>query len=173
MSSDKVLAALRGKRAELANRHAALAAEVTGLKHDLEHLDKTIELFTPAPGSRKPMARPVLLPGVRPGQTARLALDLLRTAPGPMTAQEIAHRLCEHRGVQPEAEVIARVSNSLVMALRQYERRGVVVEVGRTTLRAVLWQVAEVSPLSRDGVAANNRRSPRWGGTPRPDGLTV
>jgi hypothetical protein len=32
------------------------------------------------------------------------------------------------------------------MALRPYERRGVVVEVGRTTLRAVLWQVAEDQP---------------------------
>jgi len=146
MSSDQVLAALRGKRAELTNRHAALAAELASLKHDLEHLDRTIELFTLEPGSRKPLARPLLLPGVRPGQTARLALDLLRTAPEPMTAQEIARRLCEQRGVQPAAEVIARVSNSLVMALRQYERRGVVVEAGRTALRAVLWQVAEAQP---------------------------
>jgi hypothetical protein len=112
----------------------------------LEHLDRTIELFTPEPGCRKPMARPALLPGIRPGQTGRLALDLLRTAPVPMTAQQMAHQLCEQRGVQPEAEVIARVSNALVMALRQYERRGIVVEVGRTAVRAVLWQLAEAQP---------------------------
>jgi hypothetical protein len=143
MSSDVVVAALRGKRADLANRRAALVAELTGVEHDLEHLDRTIQLFTSEPGSTKTMARPVLLPGVRPGQTARLALDVLRTAPGPMTAQEIAHRLCEQRGVRPEAGVIARVSNALVMALRQYERRGVVVEVGRTAVRAVLWQRPE------------------------------
>ena len=93
------------------------------------------------------MARPVLLPGIRPGQTGRLALDILRTAPGPMTAQQIAHQLCEQRGVQSEAEVIARVSNALVMALRHYERRGIVVEVGRTAVRAVLWQVAEDQPV--------------------------
>ena len=139
MVADGVLEALTGKQAELALRREVIAAELATLDRALEHRDGTIHLFRAdreRNGSKRPetntIQRPFLLPGVRPGQTARLALDMLRTAAAPMTAQDIARRLCEQRGVEADAKVIVRLSNALIMALRQYERRGLVTEVGRT-----------------------------------------
>ncbi len=155
MAADGVLEALTGKRAELALQREAVAAELATLDRALEHLDGTIHLFRAdreRNGSKRPdtnaLQRPFLLPGVRPGQTARLALDVLRTATAPMTAQDIARQLCEQRSVEADAAVIGRLSNALIMALRQYERRGLVTEVGRTALRAVLWRLAEDQPTA-------------------------
>lgn len=89
MAEDELVATLRLKRAELASRRELLVSELTVLEADLGHVDGVLRLFAPSAellkGGRKPPARPFLLPGVRPGETARVALEVLRAASAPRT----------------------------------------------------------------------------------------
>jgi hypothetical protein len=147
MGMSLVMSALTAKRAELAARQEQLRRELAVVEGALGHLDGTIAVFDPtfdllAIQPARPR-RTAGLPGLKPGEVGRLALDLLRTAPEPLVTQDIARAICARRNLDASPAFLDRLSRTLVGSLRHHQSRGLVVEAGRTTKLAVLWHLAD------------------------------
>jgi hypothetical protein len=89
------VSALTRKRAELAGEIQAAEVRLRELRANLAHVDATIRLFAPdypiaqiAPKKPQP-ERPVLF---EKGELGRTILDILRTAPEPMTVAQMRAR---------------------------------------------------------------------------------
>jgi hypothetical protein len=129
MGDTYVISGLRKKRAELSGELIAAEKRVLQLRADLDCLDGTIRLFDPEaePRKIKPVqARRVTGPIPR-GQGSRAILDMLRSAPEPMTAREIADRLAADYGIDAAnagamKALVAKVRNTLT------HQRGLVSE---------------------------------------------
>ena len=122
------IAALQSKRAELAARLADLESQAVPIRADICHLDAAIAIMR---GRDVPRMRAQHRPEWF-ANLGRLILDVLRGAPEPMTAREIAveiMRLAGHDvGDRQAVEIVAnRVRASLVRRVGLVER----VAVGR------------------------------------------
>ena len=101
MAEQHVIRALRDKRSELAGLVKGLEQKLGEHRTTLTHLDATLRLFDPQirPEEirpRQPRTRSVWF---RPGECLRLIYDVLRDAPEPLTAREIADRIVGMKGM--------------------------------------------------------------------------
>ena len=120
MAEPHVVAALKVKRAELSGSIADLEKRISQHRADLLHVDAVLRLFAPEfePATIPP--RPVRRPNswFKPGELARLLLEVLRTAPAPLSVREITMQVMERRGLDPQdartVELLRKlVSNAL------------------------------------------------------------
>jgi hypothetical protein len=92
---------LRDKRSELAGMVNRLEQELVERRASLTHLDATMRLFDP--GLRPEEIRPRRLRDrnawFRPGECLRLIYDVLRDAPKPLTARELAERIMDTKPI--------------------------------------------------------------------------
>src|SRR3954469_14076122 len=101
MAGPHVIAALRDKRAELSGGIADLEKRIGQHRADLLHVDAVLRLFAhdlepatcPATAVRQPRG------GFRPGELPRMVLDVLRTAPAPLSIRDITGQVMERRGL--------------------------------------------------------------------------
>ena len=117
MAEPHVVAALKDKRAELSGNIADLEKRIGQHRADLLHVDGVLRLFAP---EFEPATIAVRRPNswFKPGELARLVLDVLRTAPAALTVREITMQIMERRGLDPQdartAELLRKlVSNAL------------------------------------------------------------
>src|SRR3954449_13624413 len=106
MVEPHVVAALKDKRAELSGSIADLEKRIgqhrADLLHaDLLHVDAVLRLFAPEFEPSTILPRAVRRPNswFKPGELARLVLDVLRTAPAALTVREITMQIMERRGL--------------------------------------------------------------------------
>ena len=120
MAEPHVVAALKDKRAELSGSIADLEKRIGQHRADLLHVDGVLRLFAPEfePATIPP--RVVRRPNswFKPGELARLVLDVLRTASTPLSIREITVQIMERRGLDPQdartVELLRKlVSNAL------------------------------------------------------------
>jgi len=118
MAEPHVVAALKDKRAELSGSIADLEKRIGQHRADLLHVDGVLRLFAPEFEPATILPKAVRRPNswFKPGELARLVLDLLRTAP--LTVREITMQIMERRGLDPQdartAELLRKlVSNAL------------------------------------------------------------
>jgi hypothetical protein len=101
MTEPHVVAALRDKRAELSGTIADLEKRIGQHRADLLHVDAVLRLFAPdlEPAAIAPKA--VRRPNgwFKPGELARMVLDVLRVAPAPRSIREITVEVMERRGL--------------------------------------------------------------------------
>ena len=92
---------------------------------DVDALDGTIRLFAPDIVVQAVKVRPTpRRNGARPGDTARIVLDLLR-AEGPKTSRELIEAVMRHREMSTADRKLYVVMRNRVMAsLRGMEKRG-------------------------------------------------
>ena len=85
MAEPHVVAALRDKRAELSGTIVDLQKRLGQHRADLLHVDAVLRLFAPdlEPAAIGPKSVRRGNEWFRPGELARLVLDVLRTAPAP------------------------------------------------------------------------------------------
>src|SRR3954466_16374626 len=123
MAEPHVVAALKDKRAELSGNIADLEKRSGQHRADLLHVDGVLRLFAPEFEPATILPKAVHRPNswFKPGELARLGLDVLRTASAAaaaLTVREITMQIMERRGLDPQdartAELLRKlVSNAL------------------------------------------------------------
>ena len=116
MAEAHVVAALKDKRAELSGVIADLEKRIGQHRADLLHVDAVLRLFAPDLDLSEIRPRAVRRPNswFRPGELARLVLDVLRTAPAPLSVREITGEIMERRGLDGEDGRTAQLLRKLV-----------------------------------------------------------
>src|SRR3954453_7621159 len=104
MAEPHVVAALRDKRAELSGAIVDLEKSIGQHRADLLHVDAVLRLFAPEfePATIPPRAVRRPNSWLKPGELARLVLDVLRTAPAALTVREITGQVMERHGLDPQ-----------------------------------------------------------------------
>ena len=120
MAEPHVVAALKDKRAELSGSIADLEKRIGQHRADLLHVDAVLRLFVPEfePATIPPRAVRRPNSWFKPGELARLLLEVLRTAPAALSVRDITVQVMERRGLDPEdartVELLRKlVSNAL------------------------------------------------------------
>src|SRR3954467_7738832 len=103
MAEAHVVAALKDKRAELSGSIADLEKRIGQHRADLLHVDAVLRLFVPEFEPAMIPPRAVRRPNswFKPGELARLVLEVLRTAPVALTVREITAQIMERRELDP------------------------------------------------------------------------
>src|SRR3954454_4808231 len=103
MAEPHIVAALKDKRAELAGSIADLEKRVGQHRADLLHVDAVLRLFAPEfePATIPPRAVRHPNNWFKPGELARLLLEVLRTAPAALSVRDITVQVMERRGARP------------------------------------------------------------------------
>src|SRR3954447_20941197 len=104
MAEPHVVAALKDKRAELSGDIADLEKRIGQHRADLLHVDAVLRLFAPEfePATIPPRAVRRPNSWFRPGELARLLLEVLRTAPAALTVRDMYVQVMERRGFDPQ-----------------------------------------------------------------------
>ncbi|MGF7213813.1 hypothetical protein GGE65_008465 [Skermanella aerolata] len=120
MAEPHVVAALKDKRAELSGSIANLEKRIGQHRADLLHVDAVLRLFAPEfePATIPPRAVRRPNSWFKPGELARLLLEVLRTAPAALSVREITVQVMARRVLDPEdartVELLRKlVSNAL------------------------------------------------------------
>jgi hypothetical protein len=142
MGEAPVIGALRAKRAELSGQIADLEKRAAQCRADLMHVDAVLRLFAPDTDvtAIAPKAVRRRNPWFAPGELSRTILDILRTAPEPLTVRDITARLMARYGLAAgDVRAFGLVRKLVMNALtRQATTLAERVRDGR----AVFWRVA-------------------------------
>jgi hypothetical protein len=132
MSETHVVSALRKKRAEVAGHVHDLEKKVKTWRARLAHIDETIRIFSP---DTDPEAIPAKRTYRRAryfsrGEFARLCLDALRKAKGPLTTTEIVASVIAAKGLS--VNLAPTLTEKTLAYLRTKLATGSVVKTGVT-----------------------------------------
>src|SRR3954470_7657959 len=143
MAELHVVAALKDKRAELSGSIADLEKRIGQHRADLLHVDAVLRLFVPEfePATIPPRAVRRPSGWFRPGELARMVLDVLRTAPAPLSIREITAQVMERHGLDPQDGRTAELLRKLVRNAVNRQAADLVERVEDGTL--VRWWVRE------------------------------
>jgi hypothetical protein len=141
MSESPIFNALRAKRAELAGQVQELERQASRARARLSHIDETIKMFSPEtdPESIKPKRTFYRSRYFGRGEFARLCLDALRSADGPLTTAEIVASVRQSKEL-PES-VVPNLSEKTLAYLRTKQRAGAVTKTGTT--QGTRWALAD------------------------------
>jgi len=132
MAESHVVSGLVEKRAVLAGQIEHYQQETVRLLEEVEHLDATIKLFSPAYELR----------GIRvkhyrqrqrffhPGECQRLVLEMFRDSALPLSTRRIAESLLARKGLEATAALIERMQKNSLAVIRRLETKGIVQEIG-------------------------------------------
>src|SRR3954468_6277395 len=143
MAEPHVVAALKDKRAELSGSIADLEKRIGQHRADLLHVDAVLRLFAPEFEPSTILPRAVRRPNswFKPGELARLVLEVLRTAPAAMSVREITAQVMERRGLDPQDGRTAELLRKLVRNAVNRQAADLVERVEDGTL--VRWRVRD------------------------------
>ena len=122
MTEPHVVTALKDKRAELSGRIADLEKRISQDRATLHHVDAVLRLFAPGfdPVAIRPKAVRQRNPWFRPGDLARMVLDVLRLAPAPLSIREITVQVMERHGLTPQdGQTVERLRKLVTNALNR------------------------------------------------------
>ncbi len=128
------LYALIKLHAELGYRITKNKAEAEQLRDDMIHIEAVLKMLEPGFSARRiaPKRRYNPNPLFRRGTIFRAALDVLRAAPGPMTADEIGMALLASKGVtEPSREERRRMFGAVDKSLQNNRGKTVEPDEGR------------------------------------------
>lgn len=140
MSEPLVIKALKDKRAEIHGRISAYQAQIAQAKHDLAHLNASIQLFTEVENQR---ARYVVSHGFfKKGEIADICVRHLKVD-GELTTRQLAERVMRERKLDASDTTLRNsVVFKVVQALRHAARRKLVTMVEKRKGMCV-WAVGE------------------------------
>jgi hypothetical protein len=143
MAEPHVVAALKDKRAELSGGIADLEKRIGQHRADLLHVDAVLRLFAPEfePAAIPPKAVRQPSGWFRPGELARMVLDVLRTAPAALTVREITVQIMERRELAPQDARTAELLRKLVSNALNRQAADLVERIQDGVL--VSWRVRE------------------------------
>ena len=130
MAYPHVITALVGKYRRLSGELAACEKRAAGLRDDLSHLEASIRLFACSYNiSGITLKRTYRRNGLfKSGELRRLAMDILRTAQGPLTSRELVMLTMGRKGIaEPGEQAIRQLRGTLNGCLTRREKAGLVV----------------------------------------------
>lgn len=135
-----MIKALKDKRAEIHGRISAYQAQIAQAKHDLAHLNASIQLFTEVENQR---ARYVVSHGFfKKGEIADICVRHLKVD-GELTTRQLAERVMRERKLDASDTTLRNsVVFKVVQALRHAARRKLVTMVEKRKGMCV-WAVGE------------------------------
>src|SRR5688572_33509925 len=141
MAEPHIVAALRDKRAELSGSIADLEKRIGQHRADLLHVDAVLRLIAPDLEPAAILPKAVRQPSgwFRPGELARMVLDVLRTTPAPLSVREITVQVMERRGLDPQDARTAELLRKLVSNALNRQAADLVERIQDGVL--VSWQV--------------------------------
>lgn len=101
MGDTYLISGLTAKRAEVSGIIADLEKRIAQHRADLVHIDAVLRLCAPhvVPEEIAPKAVRKRNDWFKPGELARMVLDVLRIAPAPMIVRDIAVEVMQRRGL--------------------------------------------------------------------------
>jgi hypothetical protein len=143
MAEPHVVAALKDKRAELSGSIADLEKRIGQHRADLLHVDAVLRLFVPEfePATIPPRAVRRPNSWFKPGELARLVLEVLRTAPVALTVREITAQIMERRELDPQDARTAELLRKLVSNAVNRQAADLIERIQDGAL--VRWRVGE------------------------------
>lgn len=142
MSGSHVISGLIAKKAELSGLFKHYQLELGRIASDLQHIDATIKLFDPEFDLRTVKAK-----GVRernqyfkPGECARITLNVLRESTVRMNSRDIAAAVQSSKGLDGSPDTSKQVQKSVFAALGRLEAKGVAKRTGKEGL-LYYWQL--------------------------------
>jgi len=119
MGDTFIISGLTSKRAELSGIIADLEKRIGQHRADLVHIDAVLRLYgTAEPEAIAPKAVRKRNDWFKPGELARMVLDILRVASAPLTSKEIAAQVMQRRGLDAgdarTAHLIGRLVHNAV-----------------------------------------------------------
>ena len=143
MAEPHVVAALRDKRSELSGTIADLEKRIGQHRADLLHVDAVLRLFVPEfePATIPPRAVRRPNSWFKPGELARLVLEVLRTAPVALTVREITAQIMVGRELDPQDARTAELLRKLVSNALNRQAADLIERIQDGAL--VRWQVRE------------------------------
>jgi hypothetical protein len=143
MAEPHVVAGLKDKRSELSGIIADLERRINQHWADLLHVDAVLRLFAPdiEPETIRPKTVRRRNEWFRPGELARMVLDILRLAPAPLSIKDITVQVMQRRQIDPhDARTAERLRKLVNNALkRQAADRVERLEEGLS----VMWRVRD------------------------------
>jgi hypothetical protein len=140
MAETHVVSALRTKRAEIAGHVHDLEKKIATWRARLANIDEAIKIFSPE-------TDPEAIPPKRTyrrsryfarGELARLCLDILRVANGPLTTAEIVARIIKAKGLPDGLD--ASLTEKTLAYLRTRLKTASIVKTGVT--QGARWSLA-------------------------------
>lgn len=116
MGDTYVISGLTAKRAEVSGIIADLEKRIAQHRADLVHIDAVLRLYAPEiePEGIAPKAVRKRNDWFKPGELARMVLDVLRVATSPLTVREIAEHVMQRRGIDAGDARTAQLVGKLV-----------------------------------------------------------
>ena len=133
MTEAHVVSALKAKRAEIAGYVRDLEKRVSTWRSRLAHLDATIKIFSPETNPEAiPPRRTYRRSGYfQHGELARLCLDQLRKANGPIAAATIVNGIMTAKNLPPnDPALFASFNERVLVYLRGQVKRQAVIKSG-------------------------------------------
>lgn len=135
---------LTKKRNALAYELGQLEARIAQVREELRALDYTFRLLDPAWKAPRKAHKPPISRGLRHGDIARTCLSILREMPG-LATPALTDYVAEECGVRLTTRAAREdFSSSVAMALRRYERKGLLEVSGKHPATGALsWRVRD------------------------------
>jgi hypothetical protein len=131
MERPNTISGLQAKRAELVKLHDQLIADAKKVVCDIDHIDATIRIFDPeADTSRRLKNRYAIKHRAHFGHSRRFVLNLLRTAPAPMTSKAITLAWIKDRGLDPDESTRVILTKRIGACITGLKRDGLVEFAG-------------------------------------------
>lgn len=141
--TDYAVEALKRKRAEITGEIARCQAALAKFANDLEHIDGVLAIL--APDFVQEAVRPkVFVPPSswsKRGEMSRVVLNILRTAPEPLTTREIASMVIKQRGLEVTSATLNIMTRRVGHCLRDKREHGTVRSLEETGLW-LQWEIA-------------------------------
>ncbi len=143
MEHEHVISGLIRKRAELAGHIDAQQDKLRALQTDLAHVDATLRLFKPDINLSGVKVRPV--PGHAAalyGEMTKAVLDVLRTAPEPMTVRALVLGVMGAKGLAvDDGQLVHTMQQRIGSALRNMKARGTAESLRGKDARQLVWRL--------------------------------
>jgi hypothetical protein len=143
--TEKVVLALMAKRAEIQGYIQDLETKARRWRARLAHVDATLMIFSPEtdPDAIQPKRRYRRSQYFRGGEFARLCLDVLREAGGPITTAEIIAGVLRAKGLPDDPGLVADLTERGLAILREKQKAGIAVKSGATI--GAKWRLTDQS----------------------------
>jgi len=136
--------ALTKQRNALAYELSQMEKRTAQVRQELAALDYTMRLLDPTWKAPRKAHKPMNSRGLRRGDIARTCLSILRDMPG-LPTPVLADYVAEERGVKlPTQTAREDFASSVAMALRRYERKGLLEIAGKhPSTGALSWRLRD------------------------------
>jgi hypothetical protein len=127
IKSKQALLTLKQLHGEIAGKLLANAREAKRLRTAMLQVEAVMKMLDPAVNVRAISVKRRVTgnPWFKRGTLYRSALDILRRAPGPMTARDIVKSLLAAKSAVPTRQQTAKIEAAVWQAMRKHEGSGI------------------------------------------------